>query len=249
MKMIVKIDSREIDLQQECQKIGLSYHVERLDSGDIQYWNETQCQIWIERKTWTDYDASFHDGRYQFQKQKWEQFHQMHPHAVSIILLEGPPNPFFTSSQMTRILHSIIHRTISTHWHLLTSESLQQTAHILHHIDEYIEKNPPQISPVTNENTGTLPHNQPPVRTLRKGGSSRDGWIGMLQAVPGVSATVAMTIMEQSWATSPLEFVNHLRNLSVDERQTVLETLVIGKRKMGPVLASRILEWFGFEKK
>ena len=69
MNYIIKIDNREKDIIAILQNKGYNFELENLDLGDFQFLDLTSKEpiIIIERKTYSDLNASIKDGRYKEQ--------------------------------------------------------------------------------------------------------------------------------------------------------------------------------------
>jgi len=89
MNYIIKIDNREKDIIEIFKDKGYNIELENLDLGDFQFLDLSSKEpiIIIERKTYSDLNASIKDGRYKEQKERL--LHSVKKSVRKIILLEG----------------------------------------------------------------------------------------------------------------------------------------------------------------
>lgn len=140
MSVQLVFDTRETKLINLFGEMGVKFEIKQLDLGDIlvvynvNSLGETSTII-IERKTFTDLQASLKDGRYHEQKSRYLSL----PKGSVIYILENNDPKFETLGKKQfwgMYIHTIIRDSIS----VFLSSSLEETGNIIKGIMETIEK-------------------------------------------------------------------------------------------------------------
>jgi len=216
--MIIKIDCREAELIQSCKYIleisplykNITIVVENLPIGDIILSENEIDRVVIERKSLRDLAASIKDGRYEEQSYRLIGL-PMHNHNI-IYLIEGDMNKFnvFKDRMEKLTLYSaMVSLGLYKGFSLMRSSSMEESALLICNMAYKISKNDldgktfyyknqtmesqeqtTETQEQTAENYCTV------VKKVKKDNITQDN-IGeiMLSQIPGVSSTIAMTIM------------------------------------------------------
>lgn len=211
------VDTREpSELKQE-----LSVEERALPVGD--FWIESEdgkIHILIERKTISDLISSIKDGRFREQRQRALQIDGI---QKIIYIIEGLLPLSHTRDErmvMGALENLILHHNI----YVLNTRNIEQTIIVLQSI---LKK--ASISPVQNNNIQLPPQSKSQV--------SREIpiLVSMLCSIPRVSVNIAQSIYEK------YPTLKQLCNASISD----IAAIKIGQRKIGPVLAKRIVDAIG----
>lgn len=222
--MILKIDIRENTLIQICQQNiqqyqGIQLVSEALPIGDIIICDENEEYLIIERKTLLDLSASIKDGRYEEQSYRLDGLSH-HNHNI-IYLIEGEMNSFVMKSAKNKVDNSMLYSAMfSINYYkgfsLMRSSSVTETATILCNMCSKLKRDMAKgrIPYYHNLESAILPETEKAeieektemdaknyctvIKKNKKENITKEN-IGeiMLCQIPGISSTIAMTIMKK----------------------------------------------------
>ena len=235
----LRVDNREGDLLHHLQHTHPTVHVHvvTLDIGDVQVCQPDGSVVWlIERKTIADLLASIKDGRYQEQSLRLQS--DPLPNHNKVYLLEGTPR---TDSDRSMMYSSAF--TLSWHkgFSLFRTHSVAETADWLAHIVRKVDKDrtqartPYYAETTTPKEASAYVH---AIKSVKKENITKDN-IGaiMLAQIPGVSSTIANTIMQRYSTWNALMQAIH-------DDPTCLQSLRTDKnRKLSQPMLDRIVDY------
>ena len=229
MKLI--IDTREKKL--------LSYFPEietkNLDIGDIQFINEDQINLVIERKTQQDLSASIKDGRHR--EQKLRLLNSNIP--IIIYIIEGDSNePFISGIKSDTHISVILNSVFRDKLHVFRTLNIIETANLINKLFEKFKNNDFQNKPVEYASV---------IKVKKKNNLTPENcYLAQLSQIPGVSNTIAKCICEKYPTMGNLCQSYNLE--SEDNKNKLLENLTFiqtsGKhRKIGKVVSERVFKY------
>jgi ERCC4-type nuclease len=221
--MIIVDTNAAEDFLTELQTHDCPVTRERLDVGDVKLCLEDSFYV-IERKTWADLAGSIGDGRWQEQKSR-----MIAENTQYAILLEGPLPDWVSSLRNFNPVAL---------WGATIKAQLRDKYHVFHTADKastvrliaYLYKNftnhgfDPKTTSVVSGTT-----------QKRKRDNLNDAdalYVAILSMVPGMSKAKAMAVKE---------VYPTLRAL-MDGKETTLADIKCGSRKLGSIVAKRILQ-------
>ena len=206
--MLIKIDSRERDLEDEFKQMSVSfrddmkYVTQQLSLGDIIICDDDGTEkIIIERKTLYDLAASIKDGRYAEQSFRLNNY-DIHNHNI-VYLIEGDMNRYNTKKG--RMDKSALYSAMTTLMYykgfsVVRSNSLMETCTIIVSMASKILKHPNKESFYSaNKAQDSSEKNYCHVVKKVKKDNITEENIGeiMLSQIPNVSTTSAIAIMKK----------------------------------------------------
>ena len=238
------IDYRETALIDKLNQLKIQHIVENLTVGDIQIRHttleNTLEQIIIERKTVTDYLHSIQTKRLNNQILRLKQVEN----AKIILLVEGnlqssfgQPLPFRCDST-NHLYNSMLNRIFTDQIPVIRSDHLSET---IIWIEKIRDKFSDIISPQTTKHKPTEY-----INTLIKSKKSHNlnptnCYLLQLNQIPGVSINIAKTISQ--YYPNLFTLIHAYNNTTHPEK--LLANLIIGQKKLGPVLSLRIFHFIG----
>ena len=224
--MEIVIDSRESKLKEIMTKKNYVYKVEQLNVGDVVFRNEETKEILLicERKTMADLYNSIITGRYRDQKERLEK-----SGCKICYIFENIKLSFSNLKQSVVIRGAIENLALYHSIPIILTASTSDTACSIDSIRKKLEKNSSFSSSVT---TKFLP--------AKKKKISENMFQNQLELISGVSPNIAIKIVEK---------YKSLRNLmneyaKAEDKENLLSKIIVGKRKIGPVLSKRIFTTF-----
>lgn len=120
------IDSNEnAKFQNKLSENGLNFNVDVLPLGDIIFEKENKIVVLIERKTWSDLEASICDGRKDDQIWRLRQFSDKNPSVRVCYLLEK--NEHRGKIKIQTLIQSIVNIMIRDNIHIITTSGMNGT--------------------------------------------------------------------------------------------------------------------------
>lgn len=230
-EIILEIDYREnaIIKHFEHHKPAIQYKISNLPIGDFIFKmpNEESIIYIIERKTILDLASSITDGRFREQKQRL--LDSIGTPDKIIYLLEGNKNLKKFGSIPKSIIDSSILNLILKHQY--------KVIHTLNDVETY-ETLISLHSKLSSKDFGKI--TSVPAKLVKKSDStSQNILINMLSVIPGVSVNIASKIALQ-YTTLP-HLINEYNNLiDIKEKEELLSSIQVGKRKLGSSLSKKI---------
>jgi len=221
---------------------------ERLETGDILLWRDSEAVLWIERKDVDDFKSSLMDGRYAWQKAKSQDWRHRYPSCRMIWLIEG---------DWTRLDTTTRRRLRAAMWKLLLRDqtwiwqtgSLEETAEELRHLLHQTNRENgvwDALWSMGNKVPLPLPDEKQSsaVGGQKKAQTPEEGWKRMLLLVPGMTTAVVTELMTRF--PSCREWIQECERRDWHELRQEMASIPNGKRKWGPAASSRCLAYFGF---
>lgn len=224
------IDYRERQLMEELVKNGIGFENRNLDIGDLQFHDETGHPILIiERKTVSDYLSSIDSLRLKNQIKRIQTCHKK-----CAILLEGKIPP----SCPEHIYNSLIKRIFIDQIPIIHSDSLTESAIW---IKKLLEKLPDIHTPESDMSVQAIDYLET-IKTKKSDNIDPSNcYLQQLRQIPGMSLPGAQAI-----ASVYPNFRSLLKAYdSCTTPESMLAKLMIGQRKLGPVLSKRIYLYLG----
>ncbi len=252
MSYIIKIDNREGSLIQFLQKDGYAFDVEALDVGDIQIVEKESKTpiIIIERKTYSDLEASIKDGRYKEQK---ERMLKAYPYKVrKILLLEGDAKKFKMDQKVLNgvIINSMIRDNISVYCTKNFDEFTILFETILLNLPKYSEEIIKSVKedniPIFENELNAYTHS---VKSNKKENlTPKICFRNMLCQINGISNTIADTLVETySNMGAFYKYYNEKHSNNYENMVKELSEIKYGKnsRKIGKCAENIINQMYG----
>jgi ERCC4-type nuclease len=223
--MSILLDSREHGLI----SILHEHTVKQLPVGDIWIQKDDQTLVVIERKTTSDFEASFLDGRYREQRTRLLAYCAEHK-AKALYLLEGGLDgrrQRLERPALQKLVHRLLLRYGVAVW---STADLRDTANTIQLLQQQVLDDPKVFEGEQLSYTD--------VQHVTKKANKDDPQafaIGSLQGCPGISLKGAQSIWEacnKSW----------IRLLEISE--TELANVKVGERRLGPAVAKRLWKLF-----
>ncbi len=252
MSYIIKIDNRERSLIDFLQKDGYAFDVETLDVGDIQVVDKESKSpiIIIERKTYSDLEASIKDGRYKEQK---ERLLKAYPYKVrKILLLEGDAKKFKMDKKVLNgvIVNSMLRDNISVYCTKNFEEFTILFETILINLPKYCE----EIIKSVKEDVKPMFENELDAYTYSVKSNKKENvtpkicFRNMLCQINGISNTIADTIVETYNNMNEFyKYYNEKYQNNYLEMVKELSEMKYGKnnRKIGKIAENIINQMYG----
>lgn len=217
MSVVLVVDARETRVIAQLELRNILFITEQLPVGDFIFKKGDTVLAIIERKTHSDFCSSVSSGRFREQRERLKQYALDNQGVVTILLLEGldelPPSCLGTLENL------VLYHKLS----ILPTMNIQTTAQVLEHMIKKLEV--------------ALPHDNLVVSTV---GVSRGVKLGenifqhQLALVQGVSLKVAGNISEK------YDNCKKLITALEESGPLLLQDIVVGKRKLGKVVSTRI---------
>ena len=224
--MSIVLDTREHGL------IGLfpDTPTHQLSVGDcwIKVQNQDSPVLVIERKTTSDFEASFLDGRYREQRTRLLAYCAEHK-AKALYILEGGLDGRRRSMERSALQKLVNRLVLRYSVAVVYTKSLEDTASTLNLIASQIAEDPKVFEGEQLSYTDVI-------HTTKKANKDDQKAFacGALQGCPGVSAKSATAIWDATGSWQKL--------LDMDEK--ALAELKIGERRLGPAVAKRLWNLF-----
>lgn len=230
--MLIKIDSREQNLYEECNKIlfnnnnnNINITLETLDIGDIILYDDDNNELLIiERKTLYDLASSIKDGRYKEQSFRLSNC-SLHNHNI-IYLIEGDLkyyNENRSNVEKKTLISSFISINYFKGFSIYRTENLNESAEwILSYAYKLQKENRKSYYYETLKNETYVDV----CSRVKKNNITTDN-IGaiMLSQIPGISNITANEIMQE------YKTINKLLE-ELKKNPNILDNIKIGKRKI-----------------
>jgi ERCC4-type nuclease len=218
--MSIVLDTRERGLIELLKEVP----TKQLPVGDAWILNDETPIVIIERKTTTDFEASFLDGRYREQRTRLLSY-TAEQKAKALYVLEGGLEGK-TRKLQRQALQKLANRLMLRYgvpvW---CSTNLEDTATLLKTIAEQVKEDPNVFEGTTLSYTDV----QHVTKKANKDDPKSFG-CAALQQCPGLSAKTVMTLMEQFGSFKGV----------YDATEEALAEAKVGARKLGPVVAKRL---------
>ena len=240
--MIIKIDTREVDLYKLCNQLMIANEKvnvvqETLPLGDIVICDKDDKElIVIERKTLRDLAASIVDGRYNEQSFRLNQLN-LENHNI-IYLIEGNINNFKTISRIDKnaLLSSMVTLNYFKGFSVFRTFSIQESCDfIIKYTIKILKEQKPGYYNKTLETT--MLENQEyssVLKCAKKNQITKDN-IGeiMLSQIPGISHQSSKAIMQNYKTIETL--INSIKN-----DDTCLDNIKVNNRKISKTCVKNI---------
>jgi len=234
----VFVDYREKTL---ISLLKISIEVTNLELGDIKLEYNDKPILIIERKSINDLNSSIRDGRYHEQKQRL--LSNIDRHRI-VYLIEGEISDQQKYIEPKKIFSSILHTIFRDRLIVYRTNSIIETVEF---ITELVNRIQTKSVDWINYLDGNCLHNSLDVdkKVYDKVASKKCdnntptvAFINMLAQIPGCSTKIAEKIVE-TYKTMP-NLIKCLENSG----ENCLKELKLDNRKLGPVLSSRIYNYF-----
>ena len=246
----LEIDYRENKLIEQFEndnKNKQQYIISNLDIGDIIIKCDKQIMYIIERKTISDLCSSILDGRYREQKERLLcNFNT----SQIIYIIEGDYKTYKNPIPYKTVLSTIVNSNLRDNISVLYSKNINDTYDYINLITKKIEKKELNISNIeTTETTKTTETNNN--IELNKSGNINNiikvkkkanltpniYYLTILSQIPGCSINIAKEI--QKYAPSILDLYIKYNEEGIDK----LQNIIIGKKKLGSKIATKIINY------
>lgn len=197
MNYIIKIDNREKDIITILKNKSYNFDLENLDLGDFQFLdlNSKEPIIIIERKTYSDLNASIKDGRYKEQKERL--LYSVKKNVRKIILLEGSETDKLCISK--KILDGVIINTLMRdNIHIYESKNKEATVEFLENIILQLPKYYEDIQKEIVLGEEKVFMNEFNCKTVKKENLTPETCFrNMFNQIPGVSNSIAGVLCDK----------------------------------------------------
>lgn len=237
------VDSREGKLIDFLSSKSVSFTQKQLDIGDFQFHVDGKPQLIIERKTYSDLASSIHGGRYHEQKARLH----AQPCNMKAYLIEGPyPNASASSCKFLPVPaatldSAILGTAFRDGFIMMYSQSVEHSAELLiklqQKLPEYLkQKSDRGVADGEPTEYASL------IKTVKKDNLTVETcYLSQLAQIPGLSVNMA-TVIAKEW-NSMWKLLSDINTKPETEKK--LAGLQVGARKLGPVLASRMMTYLG----
>jgi crossover junction endonuclease MUS81 len=243
MDYIIKIDNREKDIIGILENKGYNIELENLDLGDFQFLDLKSKEpiIIIERKTYSDLNASIKDGRYKEQKERL--LHSIKKSVRKIILLEGGEKDKFCISK--KILDGVIINTlIRDNIHIYETKNKEATVEFLENIILQLPKYYEDIQKEIVCGEEKVFMNEFNCKTVKKENLTPETCFrNMFNQIPGVSNSIAGILCDKY--KNMENFIFELKEKSGDKKMEIINLISNEKygsnmRRIGEKTAEKI---------
>jgi crossover junction endonuclease MUS81 len=243
MNYIIKIDNREKDIISILQNKGYNFELENLDLGDFQFldFNSKEPIIIIERKTYSDLNASIKDGRYKEQKERL--LYSVKKSVRKIILLEGSESDKICISK--KILDGVIINTLMRdNIHIYETKNKEATVEFLENIMLQLPKYYEDIQKEIVQGEEKVFMNEFNCKTVKKENlTPQTCFRNMFNQIPGVSNSIAGVLCDKY--KNMENFIFELKRTSNDRKIEIINLISNEKygsnmRRVGEKTAEKI---------
>ena len=234
----VLVDYREKGL---ISLIKIPFETINLEIGDIQVLDDDKILLVLERKSISDLNSSIRDGRYHEQKQRLVSNIDRH-RIVYIIEGEIPESGMYI--ERDKIYSSILHTIFRDNIKVYRTENIADTAEFLNEIvSRIIKKTPDWLSFLDGQGLSyaleTDKKVYDKVATKKSDNNTPSvAFVNMLAQIPGCSTKIGEKLVE-TYKTMPT-LIKELETGGLG----YLKDFQLENRKLGPVLSSRIYNYF-----
>lgn len=198
--------------------------IQQLPVGDAWIQHGEQTLLVVERKTTSDFESSFLDGRYREQRTRLLAFCQEHK-AKALYILEGGLDGRkhrLERPALQKLVHRLMLRYGVSVW---SSTNTQDTADTLKLLAAQVKEDPKVFEGEQLSYTDVM-------HTTKKANKDdpKAFAVGALQGCPGISVKAASALMDK---------FGSLQSLLTAEEKLLAETKV-GERRLGPAAAKRL---------
>jgi ERCC4-type nuclease len=235
----IQIDYREKSL---ISLISVPIEVVNLEMGDVQIIKDDKPLIIIERKSVSDLNSSIRDGRYHEQKHRL--IHNVDRQRIVYIIEGAIPDSQHKFIDRDKVYSGILHTIFRDGLIVYRTENIVETA-------EFINELANRVIKKTEDWVGFLDGNganhvvEMDKKVYDKVSSKKSdnntptvAFINMVAQIPGCSTKIGEKLVE-TYKTMP-ELIKVLDNGGINS----LKDLPLENRKLGPVLSSRIYNYF-----
>jgi len=232
------IDYREKALMDTLNQKKIRFQSKNLEVADIEIWHNGRLIFLIERKTVADYLNSISTHRLKNQLARMRTLSNTSGARV-IVLLEGSLFPQFGSCLTEIPLHiynSLLNRMLAEDIPVIRAETIGET---VTWISKIMDKIGDFITQVGNP-SGEPMHYLETIKVKKSENVDENNcYLLQLRQIPGVSQQGALAIREHH--SSFPKLIDSYRALPTEKmRDNMLAKIVVGQRKLGPVLSKRI---------
>lgn len=228
---MIILDVRENKLVELFTEGTIDFEKKLLDVGDIQIskGGDEQVDVVIERKTVSDLSSSIIDGRYREQKARL-----LETKIPIIYVIEGKLE-VKRGVPLTTIWNAMIHSMLRDKCFVFRTDNIKQTMEFIIQINKCFDKGMKKNTEI-QYNTKAF---------VSKSDNKSDPNIiyhCQLRAIPGVSDSISKAIRSE-FETMPV-LLEYLQENNTETTINTIKNLQSGKRKIGPVVAKRIISCF-----
>ena len=228
---MIVLDIREQKLIEAFSKDESQITIKTLDVGDIHFTKNDMPVLIIERKTASDLSSSIIDGRYREQKARL-----LETKLPIIYVIEGDLQTKHGVPEST-LWKAMIHTMLRDKCFVFRTNGLLETKTFLQQIYNSVIVKNMDLSGGIEKCAYT-----PIVSKRSKRSDPKVIYYCQLRAIPGVSESIANRIQEEFPDLPQL-----IKYINTNECKNVLDLIRLlpnGNRKIGPVVAKRIIESF-----
>jgi ERCC4-type nuclease len=240
------IDNRErklIDLLNTC---NIQFTVQQLDLGDIVYQKNGTDYIIIERKTIPDLVSSIRDSRAREQKRRLMDLKKTIPHIKIMYLIEGIIKENKYTNKST-IFSSIVNTMIRDDLYLFRTINLDETKEFIIKIYNQLHTYKTIITPdYENLNQIDVEYASLTHRKKKHNITPSVCYINQLAQIPGVSDTIATTIVDNYPSIMYLIQCYLNADSELDKENLLADVMIISnnkQRRIGHILSKKIYEY------
>lgn len=218
--LMLTLDTREAGLSKELDSLNVQYAMKPLDIGDIAVGDMTDGvpKMIIERKTMSDLYSSIVDGRYSSQKQRLEEYKELHPDTQIAYLLETIDFKKLTKVQKNVVRGVLENTVLRNTFQIIVSYDTTLTASM---IKSFVTK----IS-----DPKALPGKSAHVTSLTSGAYKPSSKVcvltNQLAVIPGIGPSIASYFGEQYKTMD--RFIKYLKE--INDSKTLGDVKVNGRR-------------------
>jgi len=238
------IDSRETQLKLLLSRIGCPYRVEQLPIGDVMFVQSFTCTcheqvhlLLCERKTMSDLYSSITSGRYAEQRERLKTsgvkicylVESYMPNAISPLLNSTGRKLADISRTVGGALENLV---LYHNIFILPTLSTEHTAKTLNSIKDKLAKKSISEPGSASVSISLTPRKDKVMENIHE---------NQLMLIPGVSATVVKEILKK-YPTVKSLFTAYGSLEDDERRKSLLADIVVGKKRLGKVLSTRIYD-------
>ena len=235
----IQIDYREKSL---ISLISVPIEVINLEMGDVQIIKDDKPLIIIERKSVSDLNSSIRDGRYQEQKHRL--INNVDRRRIVYIIEGHIPDSQHKFIDRDKVYSGILHTIFRDGLIVYRTENIVETAEFINELaNRVIKKTEDWVGFLDGNGANSAVEMDKKVYDKVSAKKSDNNtptvaFINMLAQIPGCSTKIGEKLVE-TYKTMP-ELIKVLDNGGVNS----LKDLPLENRKLGPVLSSRIYNYF-----
>ena len=229
----------------------------QLPVGDVCFYDGDQCVVLIERKEVRDLSSCIDSGSYKEQKLRMLKFQSENPGLQLIYLVENfsvaqkadletivnASAPKKQHKTIKTLMSAIVGTMLRDNFFVMTTQGFEGTVAFIERVYEKWPDYRGDLASRSNQQTSASADYLQNVKVVKKDNITPANWyLTALAQIPGVSIDKATCV--QAVYPNLKNLLDKYQSLAMlKEREVLLQNIVCGGRKLGPVCSKRICEF------